>query len=409
MTGIQSIKQLIYFACTDWTLMDKSLRHPPPPNLTNSIKILNPAQMVSLSEFSRLILRDSIQRRAILRAEANINGIKDEEDEDDEKIFMVESSELHYNISELIGSIFRTHGVLFYPIYIEYWHQIISDCCHPYCLKEDKQFAFFVISEVVEFGLNLENASSYLGLVLPNLINACSSYPIINQNQELEEGKQTGVDFQSKRACAYTIGIAAELYPECFSAFTFQALQGLGRLISEGDEDGVGSRGGCTDNAASAVGIILEKMDHIISTNSSFYNLWSEWLSYLPLKEDREEGLKVTTQLLRLINNRFSKLVAQKDRLVMSLSVILELIDDELITRELNISCYTCLQQLLISENGLSKDSIDAVYQSLPASLVSKLNNVLSAAPLSLFHKNNPDCATSPLATAPIIDVLMRR
>eukprot|EP01035_Chromulina_nebulosa_P018242 gene18242-23915_t len=57
-----------------------------------------------------ILLRDSIQKRGLLRAEAQISGGADEDDIADELILMSESLELHFNISEVIGMILRSHG-----------------------------------------------------------------------------------------------------------------------------------------------------------------------------------------------------------------------------------------------------------------------------------------------------------
>jgi hypothetical protein len=52
---------------------------------------------------------------------------------------------------------------------------MISDMGHPHCLKEDRQFSFFIVSDVIEFGLTVETANAYFGRVLPTICEACGS------------------------------------------------------------------------------------------------------------------------------------------------------------------------------------------------------------------------------------------
>lgn len=287
MTGLQSIKQSLFYACTDWAEVARvaasnggSYNQPPQLTLTNSIRLLNGPQMEGLTQCAKIVLRDSLQRRAVLRAEAQVSGDLDEEDASDEAVFMQESMELHYNISDLIGAVFRTHGSQFYQIYIEQWHDMICNLSHSYCLKEDRQFAFFVVSDVIEFGLTRETAKVYLEQVMPTLLETC---------------RTSSVDgFGPKRSCAYAIGIACELYPVEFAPYALTALQALSACIQQGDEDGE-AKGPCTDNAVSAVGIILEKMETHKLVDVNYQFVWNQWVSYLPLRHDEVRRLVIIT------------------------------------------------------------------------------------------------------------------
>jgi hypothetical protein len=65
--------------------------------------------MIALAQSAKVVFRDSIQRRAVLRAEAAVSSSdgRDEDDAADEQLFMQESLELHYNVAELIGTALR--------------------------------------------------------------------------------------------------------------------------------------------------------------------------------------------------------------------------------------------------------------------------------------------------------------
>ena len=101
-----------------------------------------------------------MQRRAVARAESQLDQYSNEVDviEDDEIIDIenedvMNSSELHYNIADLIGTILKTHKTDFYHIYMSQWHEIVMNLSHPYCLKEDRLFAFYIISDMFDYGL----------------------------------------------------------------------------------------------------------------------------------------------------------------------------------------------------------------------------------------------------------------
>lgn len=150
---------------------------------------------------------------------SQVLGGADDEDADDEKQFMQESLELHYNLSEMIGGIMRTHGDSFLPVYSTQWHESIMEMANPHCLKEDRQFAFYVISDVIEFSLSEESAASFFGSVMPVLSEACANM----------------VASSPRQACAYSMGMAAELYPGAFYDCALPCLQALGACIAMGE------------------------------------------------------------------------------------------------------------------------------------------------------------------------------
>jgi hypothetical protein len=182
--------------------------------------------------------------------------------------------ELHFNIAELLGIIFRTHGVLFMEVYHEVWHEAVCTMAHLHCLKEDRQFAYFVISDVIEFGLNEAIGHEYYKAVIPLLLEGVvAPEPNIRQT------------------CAYALGMAAEVHPLVFRPYTLNSLNVLASCIAMGESEDE-PRGTSTDNSVSAVGIILERMealppatpdDHL---TDPFPYIWGQWISYLPLRDD---------------------------------------------------------------------------------------------------------------------------
>ena len=274
MTGLQSLRQMFVYMCTNWEATRPfTTTEPPKPEPSNAIPFLGDTHMRALTECATVVLRDSLQRRAVLRAEAQVSGNVDEDDAEDEENFQRESMELHFNIAELLGTIFRTHGALFLGVYQEMWHQATCTMAHKNCLKEDRQFAYFIMSDVIEFGLNTDSANSYFDDVMPLLLDGCLM-----------------VDPGPRQTCAYALGMAAEKYPVEFRPYATSALNALASSIAQGEGEDE-PRGQCTDNAVSAVGVILEAVDvsrgdEFDNMRESFPYIWGQWLGYLPLQHD---------------------------------------------------------------------------------------------------------------------------
>ena len=214
-----------------------------------------------------------------MRAEAQLTGIVDEDDEADEQIFMSESLELYYNISEVIGSMLRAHGSDYLSIYQSSLHSIINDMYQPYCLKEDQQFALYIISDVIEFGLtntanSTNNVNEYTAVFYQQTI------PILNSIC------LNTISVGPRQAAAYSIGICAENNPIIFLPYVNGCLEALAKSIIMGEGDG-NNRGQCTDTSVASVGIILEVTSLLLDNTQLNYDLmWNQWLNYLPLKDD---------------------------------------------------------------------------------------------------------------------------
>jgi hypothetical protein len=112
----QALKLVLSYATMDWAAWAQrtaptaessaapgakpaqSTDEPPSPTPETSIRCLNRDQMVTLTQTAKTILRDSLQRRAVLRAEAAVAGGgvggRDEDDAADEMMFMQDSMEV---------------------------------------------------------------------------------------------------------------------------------------------------------------------------------------------------------------------------------------------------------------------------------------------------------------------------
>ena len=416
MTALQALKLVLSYTSQDWSVWaqktagvagqvdpfgEKSIEEPPSPVPATSVRFLNAEQMVTLTQSAKVVLRDSLQRRAVLRAEAACgagagagSAGRDDDDAADETMFMQDSMELHYNVAELIGAILRTHGDAFMPVYLEHWHETMTEMSHPYCLKEDRNIAFFVISDVIEFGLTPSTAEAYLAGVVPVLCEACA----------------TVEDAGTRQPCAYALGRASALYPQAFAAHAMTALQALGACIALGEEPDE-PRGSCTDNAAASVGIILENLEQQGGAGAglNFEFMWGQWLGYLPLKHDEDEAGKVLVQLSRLVAQRHDTLLARGTRLSQAVSVLLQGVGSDpstttAVTREIALAIHT----LRASAGANADDLFRSISNDVGPELSARLSAVLGA-PVGAGAGAGHGGASSPLATAPIQDVLLRR
>lgn len=204
----------------------------------------------------------------MIRAEAQISGGADEDDAVDEELFLQESLELHFNISEVIGSILRTHGSDYLATYMNQWNEIITDLSRPYCIKEDRQFSLYVVSDVVEYALTDATAAEYLSHIMPILIETTG------------DCVHTG----PRQAASYILGVAAGRFPIAFGPYISDSLSALSKSIQMGEEAGE-FRGPCTDNSVSAVGAILAKAE-LLRLPLQYDSLWDRWIRYLPIRGD---------------------------------------------------------------------------------------------------------------------------
>ena len=130
--------------------------------------------------------------------------------------------ELAFNVSEMLGMALRTHAVVFLPIYRADWHELVSNMAHKHCLMEDRHFAFYVVSDVIEFGLvglgDIAVTTEYFAQVIPLLLDGLSA-----------------PQPQIRQVCAYAIGIAAESAPTVFMPYAKAGLLSLAASISMGE------------------------------------------------------------------------------------------------------------------------------------------------------------------------------
>jgi hypothetical protein len=396
MTGLQSVKNCLRYCCTDWVALRSGdignanfsggymgSYEPPAPTPSVSIPFMTEGQMKAVTDTCTIVVRDCLQKRAMLRAEAQLSGGADENDAADECMFLQESMEMLYNVAEVIGEIFRTHGSLYFDLYMTSWHPVVAAMTGAHCLKEDRQFAFFVISDVIEFGLSDKHASEFLTSVIPLVCETVGKTPEANVRQ----------------TTAYVIQIAADNFPSQFAPFAMTALMALAASVGMGEDPPEEMRGNATDNAVAAIGVILERMESV-GVTLGYAAMWSQWIAYLPLQHDTEEGAKVITQLCRLLTGRHSHMVSSEHTMDACITALLLAVAKDLCgdgTVQDVVGCLHHIQQHYAPSEAALIDAV--ISQKFSPELKEKLQKVLI--------KVDNSISTSPLGSAPIHDLLM--
>ena len=177
---------------------------------STSMALLGESEMGKASKSLLRALAESIQRRAVARAEAQTDEDYDQEQADQDAMRGKEEEELQFNISEVLGSILKTHGGRFLPAMTEDWLPRMAELSHEACLIADRKLAAFIFCDVLEFCG--EATAPVFGSLMPHLLLGIGSEePTLRQ------------------PCAYGIGVAAAAAPGAFGSTPFveHALQQL--------------------------------------------------------------------------------------------------------------------------------------------------------------------------------------
>ena len=324
----------------------------------------------------------------------------------DKEQFLQESGELHYNVSDLICAVFRSHGSAFFTPLMDVWHESVMNMLRPFCLPEDQQFAGSIVCDVIEYGLSSSSAAQYFEAVIPLLAEVCS----------------TTTEPGPRRNAAYGLGMMCERYPMEFIRPHTQPVQVLAALracVAKGEGPGE-SRGFATDNAVSAVGIILEQVDlHgeqvLEGAGLQSQVLWGQWLAYLPLRDDTDEGVKVLKQLVCLVNRRHGSLLSQQNHMARTVAILLEVVHDPAALGAHSVVelCVHAVCDLFRGPNQLSADALVVLRKTLSAELNDTLTQIAhnytegsrGIVPVAAVTPSD----TSASATVPIQDILLRR
>ena len=134
ITILQSINSTLIYTSTNWSLKDAH-------SVSENFKqYLTGEQIAKLLSDLRLVLNESIQRRAVLKAEGQVSGDFNDEDEEDQGEQLVENLEIYFNIGELLTSLMQTQKENTIVPFESVFYELVCSMSHPYCLMEDRYY-----------------------------------------------------------------------------------------------------------------------------------------------------------------------------------------------------------------------------------------------------------------------------
>jgi len=406
-SGLKAITQVIMHATTNWShTMEQT---------NQFIKQLGPLrtvleldQLKSLSECCQIVLQESMQRRAVLRAEAAVSGGVDDADEDDERKLQADNSGIYSHIAELVRTLLLTHRAIFVSIYLDQWVEIVQGMLHKYCLLEDQLFAISMTDAFLEFGFTEDSnrnnpqchsngdssdESNFINAYMPRLSECCQSSksPLMHQ------------------AAALSFVMTAERFPVEFSAHAVQAISAL-QISDRLGNDSVAPHDIATESSIFALGAILEAVEPSgVLSHINCNTVWGKWLTNLPLQCDRNLGIRAIKQLLRLLQQQHKSLFQNETQnwAAEAISVLLLVLDTPSVNIELSNEIREYLHRSLGNHSDVSSSHQSSICLHLRSQeLETKLRKVLGT---SVIHNQSDFLSSSPGMTAPIHTVLLGR
>eukprot|EP01039_Chlorochromonas_danica_P008503 gene8503-9373_t len=364
ITALQVLKQIIFSACETTTVTSTEQQQQQGNDSNTSYKaILTSEQLAIIAQSIKTVLRDALQRRAVLKAEIQLDTLSpgynnneqgdgnDGDGNDDgviedikeEELLAAQNVELNYHISEILSALFQTHAFLFYSIYRQYWHELIVNLSHLYCVKEDRRLAMLITCDVLQYAFHTQdsnintNNSSTTVVVGGGAVEVAlkeyliSIYPVLiaivgDTHDNNEKGGDRMIDWESQRAASYALSVLFDQYAsfiikqqsvDISIEWVYRALAALRQCTiqananatssasNEGEEEDpqqAEARGCCLDNAIAAVGAILEQSLVVpYDLPLPFEQLYQQYLLAWPLRHDVEEGEKCLLRLYRML------------------------------------------------------------------------------------------------------------
>ncbi|GMF13581.1 unnamed protein product [Phytophthora lilii] len=258
---------------------------------------LNEAQLRELVHGLLVVLGDSFQRRAMRRGAGSddMEAGEDLEDDDDDASQSSESQvaeqELQFVLAECIGTLAKTHGAAFFPVFMTLLWDKVAALAAPGCLVEDRRLALFVVDDVLEHCG--QSAMRRLDVFLPVLDSA------------LREVNEPGL----VQAAAFGVGVCASQGGEAFAPHAEQCLQLLHNVVAYPRAHSSPEQRNATDNAVAALGKFCEFQAGAVDAAM----LFPQWLELLPLRGDLEESLAVSRRLCRYVTDRHPLVLGAPD------------------------------------------------------------------------------------------------
>eukprot|EP00981_Chlorochromonas_danica_P012393 scaffold4877_cov171-Ochromonas_danica.AAC.8 len=299
--ALQVLKQIIFSACETTTVTSTEQQQQQQGNDSNTSykAILTSEQLAIIAQSIKTVLRDALQRRAVLKAEIQLDTLSP-----------------GYNNNE------QGDG---------------NDG------DEDRRLAMLITCDVLQYAFHTQdsnintNNSSTTVVVVGGAVEVAlkeyliSIYPVLiaivgDTHDNNEKGGDRMIDWESQRAASYALSVLFDQYAsfiikqqsvDISIEWVYRALAALRQCTiqananatssasNEGEEEDpqqAEARGCCLDNAIAAVGAILEQSLVVpYDLPLPFEQLYQQYLLAWPLRHDVEEGEKCLLRLYRML------------------------------------------------------------------------------------------------------------
>ena len=307
----------------------------------------------------------SFQRRAVKKAEMRVEaeesatgGLDEEELEaledalESEEVFM-------FHVSEILGALMKTHTVNYLPSFEAVVMPTILEMAAEHMSPSDRKTSIFVIDDIIDFGG--EAAASLYNQLIPILLHHVT-----------DEGAQL------RQAAVYGLGAAAGAAVTAFAPFAAEAVQRMQTIISH-EKSREGENEQATDNAVSALGkIYLSQANALTQEGIDPNDVLGLWLSYLPLRADREESISVNRQFCNMLqSSEYLDAIMGQDSA--NLTHVLSVIAQVLGTDFIDTQTANEMQSILCNmQQQLPAQLMQQSIQQLPAECIIKIEQVLA-------------------------------
>ena len=316
---------------------------------TIEVPFLSVDEVKIIGQKSLKILDDSLQNRIKVQEDSD-----DENDEGFQEYTKKEEDSLHVTISEVFGTLFRTHKDSCTEIVDFMYTTVFGKLLAPETRDEDHKFVIFIIDDMLEF-LGQERIREKWGNLGEVLVRfSCDPHDAVRQ------------------AAVYGLGIFAEnSASEGFQQWTELSMQKLEQAITFPIGKSVKTHGHARDNAIAAVGKLI-KHHHV---HMNLKTVVPAWLSLLPLKFDKIEGKVVTSLIADILLEKPAVLLGESfENFNTVLILLVDVLDTKLIKEDTLPKVKEILQRLEVDK----ATELAALYAQLDQSQRSKVSNLIN-------------------------------
>eukprot|EP01135_Chromosphaera_perkinsii_P006621 Nk52_evm23s554 gene=Nk52_evmTU23s554 len=316
-------------------------------------KCMTPELLNTLSGALNVQLNSSFQRARERLEERSSEDYDEELEENLEEEDMCDEVVLR-EVADIIHSLFKTHGTDLLPFF-ESLLPIFAQMVDPRRADPDHQWAVCIFDDLVEF--TGPASVQYQAYFCPALLEYCND-------------KATEV----RHAAVYGVGVAAQYGGESYVQMCSEALPRL-KLVIEHSDSRNAENVHATENAIAAVGKIIQYLPQ--AAGPSAESLLQEWVTWLPIVNDKEESVGVYSFFCSLIeSSNPAVLGANNSNIPRILSILATIVGTDLVSPPVNQRVFNLIRSIM---GSLPEDLKSQCLATLPSEDQGKITAVLSA------------------------------